>query len=320
MKHELAQYLRCPVCRNRLDLAVEREARGEVMEGALACRGCPERFAIKNYIPLMLPAGHPHQEPDTVELWGFQWTCDRLNRQTRYYDDDFLELEFSQWHVPEEWFPGKMVLDAGCGNGRHSLILNRLGCRVFAIDLSGAIEAMLFRPEFEGVHLIRGDIALPPFEEGFFDLVLARQVLQHTEDPPRTIGELAKITRPGGYFVGSMYMTPERSLARMKIRLIDLLRRLMRPLPRKFIYYFTWLSVPLYKYRPLRPLGRIFFIRSRYDDSDAFTWNLNHDQYITSYQATYTREETRRFFRDAGLCDLVESTEWPNMYRAVRRP
>ena len=34
--------------------------------------------------------------------------------------------------------PGMTVLDAGCGQGRHSLELLRRGCRVWAVDLNAA--------------------------------------------------------------------------------------------------------------------------------------------------------------------------------------
>ncbi|HLA76356.1 MAG TPA: class I SAM-dependent methyltransferase, partial [Vicinamibacteria bacterium] len=34
------------------------------------------------------------------------------------------------------WFPGRLVLDAGCGGGRWTLGLLRLGCRVLAVDSS----------------------------------------------------------------------------------------------------------------------------------------------------------------------------------------
>ena len=146
----------------------------------------------------------------------------------------------------------------------------------------------------------------------------ARQVLQHTEDPPGSILGLSRVLKDAGYFVGSLYMTPERPLTLFKLRFIETLRKALSIFPPRFIYYFTWLSIPCYRYWFLRPIGRLFFIRSPYDPSPAFTWNLNHDQYIGSYQRTYTREETRRFFAEAGLTALVESTEWPNMYRATK--
>ena len=38
--------------------------------------------------------------------------------------------------VDRRWFRGREALDAGCGGGRWSYALLRLGCRVTAVDFS----------------------------------------------------------------------------------------------------------------------------------------------------------------------------------------
>ena len=48
--------------------------------------------------------------------------------------DEFL----ADCELPAEFFAGKDVLDAGCGSGRWSYALSRLGARVHAMDLTAA--------------------------------------------------------------------------------------------------------------------------------------------------------------------------------------
>lgn len=55
MHHSLMDVLACPLCKGALDLAVEREEAGEVLEGALSCAACGERYPVEDGIPNLLP-------------------------------------------------------------------------------------------------------------------------------------------------------------------------------------------------------------------------------------------------------------------------
>lgn len=43
-----------------------------------------------------------------------------------------------------------------------------------------------------------------PFDDGTFDVVFCRQVLEHVRHPDDVIAEVSRILRPGGIFVGSV--------------------------------------------------------------------------------------------------------------------
>ncbi|MGH2984361.1 MAG: class I SAM-dependent methyltransferase, partial [Solirubrobacterales bacterium] len=71
--------------------------------------------------------------------------------------------------------PGALILDAGCGNGRHALPLARAGYRVVAFDRSALLLAAGRRaagrarwPQF-----VCGTYANLPFDTGRFDAVLS---------------------------------------------------------------------------------------------------------------------------------------------------
>jgi uncharacterized protein YbaR (Trm112 family) len=55
MKKELMAILVCPVCKGKLELAIEREDDHEIVTGALYCPHCQVNYPIKDTIPNLLP-------------------------------------------------------------------------------------------------------------------------------------------------------------------------------------------------------------------------------------------------------------------------
>lgn len=102
--------------------------------------------------------------------------------------------------LPAEWFQGKKVLDAGCGNGRYSAGFQRLGADLTAIDASaGAVEAA----RENGVEASRCDVLHAI--HGSYDLVWCFGVLHHTGNAPSAFANLASAVRNGGYLFVMVY-------------------------------------------------------------------------------------------------------------------
>jgi uncharacterized protein YbaR (Trm112 family) len=55
MKRELMDILACPVCKEKLELTVEKETEEEIVTGSLYCRRCDYRYPIEDAIPRLLP-------------------------------------------------------------------------------------------------------------------------------------------------------------------------------------------------------------------------------------------------------------------------
>ena len=101
---------------------------------------------------------------------------------------------------------GLRVLDAGCGGGAHAEELLRRGADVVGLDTSASLLDIARRRLGADVELHHGDLAEPlPFEDGSFDLVLASLVLHYLEHWEPTLGELARVLRPGGRIVVSTH-------------------------------------------------------------------------------------------------------------------
>lgn len=104
---------------------------------------------------------------------------------------------------------GLSVLDVGCGGGLMSEALAREGAHVVGIDASaGNIGAARRHAQAEPAVAARLDYrhgepatALPPAEQ--FDMVLALEVVEHVDDVPAFLAQVAAAVAPGGLLVAS---------------------------------------------------------------------------------------------------------------------
>ena len=165
MKRRLLEYLACPACGRPFELRVHREEDAEVVEGSLVCPACGASFPIVRGIPRFLSPELSAEKRATAAAFGYEWThYSELNEQYR--------AEFLDWIHPlqPEAFRDRVVLDAGCGKGRHAWLSAGFGARdVVGIDLSDAVEAAYENTrQLPNVHILQADIyhlpMLAPFD------------------------------------------------------------------------------------------------------------------------------------------------------------
>ena len=61
------------------------------------------------------------------------------------------------------------------------------------------------------VEFVRGNLEALPLADAAFDLVLCAQAIEHVLDPPRALGELRRVLRPGG----TLLLSTDNSAARV---------------------------------------------------------------------------------------------------------
>jgi SAM-dependent methyltransferase len=111
--------------------------------------------------------------------------------------------------------PCRVILDAGCGPGYKAAWFARLNphATVVAMDLSDSIFVAAQRyGHLPNLLFVKGDIAATPFNDGAIDFLSCDQVLHHTDSPPDTVKEFARILAPGGLL--NTYVYAKKSLPR----------------------------------------------------------------------------------------------------------
>jgi ubiquinone/menaquinone biosynthesis C-methylase UbiE len=111
-----------------------------------------------------------------------------LNRMTNSEFVKFLNVQ-----------PGMRVLEVGSGLGLLAAEVASAAANVQVVGVeraSAQISAAVTAPRIRYVH---GDAHTLEFEDGTFDLVYCRYVLEHVANPARVVREMRRVTRPGGH-------------------------------------------------------------------------------------------------------------------------
>ena len=98
------------------------------------------------------------------------------------------------------------VLVAGCGDGQEAIYIHdHLQVNVDAIDIW--LERGGELPVRDRLHFQECGVLDLPFDNSTFDVVFYHHVIEHVDDPGRSLKELARILKPSGWlFIG----TPNR--------------------------------------------------------------------------------------------------------------
>ena len=110
---------------------------------------------------------------------------------------------------------GRRALDLGCGEGRHTLLLARLGYEATGIDLEPlALRRARAFARRAGVRarFREGNALDLRFPDGFFDVVVDYGCFHHLvrRDWPRYRRGISRVLRPGGALILSVFSTKYR--------------------------------------------------------------------------------------------------------------
>src|ERR1044072_3339598 len=203
MKRRLLEYLACPFCGASIRLsAVAREEGIEVMEGGLACEGRQRTVTLVRGLPRSADLGGIEADKQaTAEKFGWSW-------QTFSHEDEKYAEEFLGWIAPvrPEFFAGKVVLEGGCGKGRHTRRVAQWSTQdIVAVDLSAAVEVAFAATQgIENAHVIQADIYHLPLRR-VFDYAFSVGVLHHLPDPRAGFRSLVSKVKPGGHASAWVY-------------------------------------------------------------------------------------------------------------------
>ena len=137
----------------------------------------------------------------------------RTDTADQHWNDQWAGIQAdSKWLTPEpdviDWAEGlaqgARILDLGAGVGRHALWLEAQGFEATALD--AAPDGLAEIAKAGGVTTVEARMHDLPFEDESFDHVLSWNVIYHGDETIllRTIGEIRRVLKPGGTFLGTM--------------------------------------------------------------------------------------------------------------------
>lgn len=166
-------------------------------------------------------------------LYGLQWGATRTNNYgygpagteaSTYAHDERYQLqlyrEIARALGDENW-RAKTVLEVGCGRGGglHFLVQLLEPHHTSGLDFShNAISncTAQYAKDKERLHFMQGDAMDLPFDAGAFDIVFNAESSHIYSDQARFLREVARVLRPGGYFVIADYRTAGEGIARFR--------------------------------------------------------------------------------------------------------
>lgn len=321
MRLSLLPYLASPCCRASLKFSgvdrLPQSDAADVEEGALACLSCKREYPIIGGVPALTAGARESKVIKTRDSFAWEWS--------RYPgslpEDESVFLEETQ--LSREQFKGKLILDAGCGMGRYSVVALSLGAEVIALDLSQSLRRLAAAAkEYPKLHVVQGDLLAPPLKAGLFDVVYSQGVLHHTSDTRAAFRAVAPLVKPGGLLSVWLYgkagsyeqfktnpLRDDRGVLRRHRKLAwlivgarhcvsDLVRFFTTRLPLRLTYALCW---------PLAALGAVpalkFLTFSVHRDFMVRVIE-NFDWISPPFQYHHTKEELGRWFEEAGFTIL----------------
>ena len=325
MKRSLLEHLVCPSCHEGLALSATTSEGAEVMEGVLRCGGCGASYAVRRGVPRFVDAARAGESARTASAFGWEW-------QAFSRIDDHHEQQFLDWIAPagRNTFRGRVVLEGGCGKGRHTLLASRYGARaVIAVDLSDAVDVAFANTRGEpAAHIVQADLLRPPLRPGSCDYAFSVGVLHHLPDPSAGFVALASAVRPGGTV--SVWVYGAENNAWIANIVSPLRIALTSRLPPRALHVLSWmLAVPLWLalvtlYRPARRPGlawmrRFLFYYPYLSYISGFPFreihHIVHDHLAAPVAHYLRREVVEEWYRSAGARDAQITWHNRNSWR-----
>ncbi len=97
--------------------------------------------------------------------------------------------------------PGERILDIGCGEGNHLLLLSQLGFDVFGLDASPYMVRHARERLGPRIMVRVGEAEALPFEDNEFDLALLINTIEFLDNPVEALSEAGRVARRA-VFVG----------------------------------------------------------------------------------------------------------------------
>ena len=205
---------------------------------------------------------------------------------------NFYRRLFRDVGIYSNYFDNKIVGYFGSGGGRHVWAIDQLSNpkKIYSVELAkGSIKYQKTYLNSKKIEIIQEDMASVNIKVDFLYLI---GVIQHTSSIEKTLKNALRCLKQGGEMVVSFYLWTPTTI------ILEPIRQIMKRLPRKIVWYFSYLLAPIYLVRKAgREAGYMNAVHTAYD------WNGSHQ-----YQHYMTKKRIKSLLLKLGIneSDIIE--------------
>lgn len=143
-----------------------------------------------------------------------------INTSIKFWNSKKIVTEFKDAQVQSYWVDfftpvknkdKKNVLDFGCGGGRYTEMLVKMGFKTFAFDLHQCMVTETLQ-KIKNLNLdstvVQAEMTEIPFEASKFDIILSNGVLHNAKslsELKKALSEIVRIVKPNGILCLNMF-------------------------------------------------------------------------------------------------------------------
>ena len=193
--------------------------------------------------------------------------------------EELLDRFLNETEETKESLKGKLILDAGSGNGQLNQYIARCGATVVGMDLSKSVERANANNKEENAFFLQGDVQYPPLRPESFDIVHSSGVLICTNNSELTFSRIEPFVKKPGKLSVWLYH-PRKNIVHNTFNFI---RKFTSRLPIKaqyYLYLFTLFpaSFVIKKIKGNKQNAREMMIAIMDWFSPEFRWEHTHEE------------------------------------------
>ena len=177
----------------------------------------------------------------TKKSFEFEWGLFNYEEDKTWelQGEDLLERFLKETDETKESLQGKLIFDAGCGNGQLNQYIARTGAIIVGMDLSRSVERAFSNNKEENAFFLQGDVQFPPLQFEKFDIVHSSGVLICTNNSELTFSRIEPCVKKNGKLSVWLYH-PRKNFVHNSF---NFLRNYTSRLPIKVQYYLYLLTL-----------------------------------------------------------------------------
>lgn len=138
---------------------------------------------FKKFYHLLL-GEHPH---NTFLSFNYH----NVSHVNKYLEKEINSIKSNQQYI---------LADIGAGKSPYYKVFSEICSEYIAIDMKDNLP----KNEKRSIKQINGIAEEIPLKDSTVDIVICNQVLEHVNDPMKSVNEIYRILKPGGKFIGSV--------------------------------------------------------------------------------------------------------------------